>query len=64
MMKRALIVLFTILVTIAFVAPISFMYLLTKPQVTLNEEVFLKKSISFENSVARPKMPRSIPAQI
>ena len=45
MKKRIMIVLFTIAVTIVFVAPISFLYLLTKPRVTLNEEVFLKKSI-------------------
>jgi Na+-transporting NADH:ubiquinone oxidoreductase subunit C len=45
MKQRILTVLFTIAVTIVFVAPISFVYLLTKGQVALNEEVFLKKAV-------------------
>ncbi|MBE3131161.1 MAG: FMN-binding protein, partial [Acidobacteria bacterium] len=43
--QRILTVLFTIAITIVFVAPISFVYLLTKGQVALNEEVFLKRAV-------------------
>ncbi len=45
MKQRILTVLFTIAITIVFVAPISFVYLLTKGQVALNEEVFLKRAV-------------------
>lgn len=45
MKKAILTVLFTILVTVVFVAPITFVYLLTKGRVALNEEVFLKKAV-------------------
>jgi Na+-transporting NADH:ubiquinone oxidoreductase subunit C len=45
-MKKAIFtVLFTILVTVVFVAPISLVYLLTRARVALNEEVFLKKAV-------------------
>jgi Na+-transporting NADH:ubiquinone oxidoreductase subunit C len=45
MNKRVSLVLFTILVTAVFIAPITFAYLLTKPIVALNEEVFLKRAV-------------------
>jgi Na+-transporting NADH:ubiquinone oxidoreductase subunit C len=45
MKKAILTVLFTILVTVVFVAPISLVYLLTKGRVALNEEVFLKRAV-------------------
>ena len=45
MNKRISLVLFTIVVTIVFIAPISLAYLVTKPIVTLNEEVFLKRAV-------------------
>jgi len=45
MKQRILTVLFTIAITIVFVAPISFVYLLTKERVALNEEVFLKRAV-------------------
>jgi Na+-transporting NADH:ubiquinone oxidoreductase subunit C len=45
MKQRILTVLFTIAITIVFVAPISFVYLLTKGRVALNEEVFLKRAV-------------------
>ena len=45
MNKRISLVLFTIAVTVVFIAPISFAYLLTKPIVALNEEVFLKRAV-------------------
>ncbi len=45
MNKRISLVLFTILVTVVFIAPITFVYLLTKPIVALNEEVFLKRAV-------------------
>jgi Na+-transporting NADH:ubiquinone oxidoreductase subunit C len=45
MKQRILTVLFTIAITVVFVAPISFVYLLTKGQVALNEEVFLKRAV-------------------
>lgn len=54
-MKKAIVmVLFTILVTVVFVAPISFVYLLTKDRVALNEEVFLKKAVLFAAGVPLP----------
>ena len=43
--KRVSLVLFTVAVTIVFIAPITFAYLLTKPLVALNEEVFLKRAV-------------------
>jgi Na+-transporting NADH:ubiquinone oxidoreductase subunit C len=43
--KRVSLVLFTIAVTVVFIAPISFAYLLTKPIVALNEEVYLKRAV-------------------
>jgi Na+-transporting NADH:ubiquinone oxidoreductase subunit C len=45
MKQRPFTIVFTLAVTVAFVAPISFAYLLTKPRVALNEEVFLKRSV-------------------
>ena len=45
MKQRILTVRFTIASTIVFVAPISFVYLLTKGRVALNEEVFLKRAV-------------------
>jgi Na+-transporting NADH:ubiquinone oxidoreductase subunit C len=45
MNKRVSLVLFTIAVTIVFIAPITFAYLLTKPIVALNEEVYLKRAV-------------------
>jgi len=43
--KRVSLVLFTIVVTVVFIAPITFLYLLTRPIVALNEEVFLKRAV-------------------
>jgi Na+-transporting NADH:ubiquinone oxidoreductase subunit C len=43
--KRVSLVLFTVAVTIGFIAPITFLYLLTKPIVALNEEVYLKRAV-------------------
>lgn len=54
MNKRISMVLFTIAVTVAFIAPITFAYLLTKPIVTLNEEVFLKRAVLFAAGVDLP----------
>lgn len=45
MNKRVSLVLFTIAVTVVFIAPISFAYLVTKPIVALNEEAFLKRAV-------------------
>ena len=54
-MKKAIVtVLFTILVTVVFVAPISLVYLLTKDRVALNEAVFLKKAVLFAAGVPLP----------
>lgn len=55
MKKRLFTILFTILVTVVFVAPISLVYLLTKSQVALNEEVFLKKSVLYAAGIPLPK---------
>ena len=38
-------VLFTIAVTAAFIAPITFVHLLTRPIVALNEEAYLKRAV-------------------
>jgi Na+-transporting NADH:ubiquinone oxidoreductase subunit C len=54
MNKRVSLVLFTILVTVVFIAPISFAYLLTKPIVALNEEVFLKRAVLSAAGVELP----------
>jgi Na+-transporting NADH:ubiquinone oxidoreductase subunit C len=54
MKKAILTVLFTILITVVFVAPITLAYLLTKPMVALNEEVFLKKSVLFAAGITLP----------
>ena len=45
MNKRVSLVLFTVAVTVVFIAPITFAYLLTKPIVALNEEAFLKRAV-------------------
>jgi Na+-transporting NADH:ubiquinone oxidoreductase subunit C len=45
MNKRVSLVLFTILVTVVFITPITFLYLVTKPIVALNEEGFLKSAV-------------------
>jgi Na+-transporting NADH:ubiquinone oxidoreductase subunit C len=54
MNKRVSLVLFTILVTVVFIAPISFAYLLTKPIVALNEEVYLKRAVLSAAGVELP----------
>jgi Na+-transporting NADH:ubiquinone oxidoreductase subunit C len=54
MNKRVSLVLFTIAVTAVFIAPISFAYLLTKPIVALNEEVFLKRAVLSAAGVELP----------
>ena len=45
MNKRVSLVLFTIAVTVVFIAPISFAYLVTRPIVALNEEAYLKRAV-------------------
>ena len=45
MNKRVSLVLFTVAVTVVFIAPITFLHLLTKPIVALNEEAFLKRAV-------------------
>jgi Na+-transporting NADH:ubiquinone oxidoreductase subunit C len=54
MNQRIRTVLFTVVVTVVFVAPISFVYLLTKPMVRLNEEVFLKTGVLSAAGIALP----------
>jgi Na+-transporting NADH:ubiquinone oxidoreductase subunit C len=54
MKQRPFTIVFTVLVTVAFVAPISFAYLLTKPIVALNEEVFLKRAVLYAAGVPVP----------
>jgi Na+-transporting NADH:ubiquinone oxidoreductase subunit C len=54
MNKRVSLVLFTILITVIFIAPISFAYLLTKPIVALNEEVYLKRAVLSAAGVELP----------
>ena len=62
MKKAILTVLFTILVTVVFVSPISFVYLLTKSRVALNEEVFLKKAVLFAAGVQLPATNEAVVA--
>jgi Na+-transporting NADH:ubiquinone oxidoreductase subunit C len=45
MKKRILMILFTVAVTIAFISPVSFLYLITRQKVRQNEEVFVKKAV-------------------
>ena len=45
MKQRILMILFTVAVTVAFIAPISFLFLITEETVRMNEEVFVKKAV-------------------
>jgi len=54
MKQRPFTIVFTLAVTAGFVAPITLAYLLTKPIVALNEEVFLKRSILFAADIPVP----------
>jgi Na+-transporting NADH:ubiquinone oxidoreductase subunit C len=60
MNKRVMIVVFTVLVTVVFVSPISLMYLITKPTVELNEQVFLKRSVLYAAGLEIPREPARI----
>jgi Na+-transporting NADH:ubiquinone oxidoreductase subunit C len=60
MSKRVMIVVFTVLVTVVFVSPISLMYLITKPKVELNEQVFLKRSVLYAAGLTIPREPARI----
>jgi Na+-transporting NADH:ubiquinone oxidoreductase subunit C len=60
MSKRVMIVVFTVLVTVVFVSPISLMYLITKPTVELNEQVFLKRSVLYAAGLEIPREPARI----
>jgi Na+-transporting NADH:ubiquinone oxidoreductase subunit C len=60
MSKRVMIVVFTVLVTVVFVSPISLMYLVTKPAVELNEQVFLKRSVLYAAGLGVPSAPAQI----
>jgi Na+-transporting NADH:ubiquinone oxidoreductase subunit C len=62
MSKRVMIVVFTVLVTVAFVSPISLVYLLTKPAVELNEKVFLQRSVLYAAGLSLPPTPAEISA--
>jgi Na+-transporting NADH:ubiquinone oxidoreductase subunit C len=62
MSKRLFIVVFTVMVAAAFVAPISLVYLLTKPLVDLNEEVFLKRSVLYAAGIPLPATPAEVVA--
>jgi len=60
MSKRVMIVVFTVLVTVVFVSPISLVYLITKPTVELNEQVFLKRSVLYAAGLSVPRVPAQI----
>ena len=62
MSKRVMIVVFTVLVTVVFVSPISLMYLITKPAVELNERVFLRRSVLYASGLQVPPTPAEISA--
>ena len=55
MKQRPFTIVFTLAVTAAFVAPISLAYLLTKPIVALNEEVFLKRAVLYAADIPVPE---------
>ena len=59
-MQRVKVVLFTLLVTAAFVAPISLAYELTKPRVALNEAVFLRKAVLYAAGIPVPEEGREV----
>jgi Na+-transporting NADH:ubiquinone oxidoreductase subunit C len=61
-MKRVMIVVFTVIVTVVFIAPISLAYLLTKPLVDLNEQVFLKRSVLYAAGIPLPATPAEVVA--
>jgi len=58
--KRLFIVAFTVIVTAGFVAPISLAYLLTKPRVDLNEQVFLMRSVLAAAGIPLPASPAEV----
>ena len=60
MSKRVMIVVFTVLVTVVFVSPISLVYLITKPTVELNEQVFLRRSVLYAAGLQVPPTPTEI----
>jgi Na+-transporting NADH:ubiquinone oxidoreductase subunit C len=60
MSKRVMIVAFTVLVTVVFVSPISVVYLLTKPKVELNQQVFLQRSVLYAAGLKVPPTPLAI----
>jgi len=60
MSKRIMIIVFTVLVTVVFVSPISLVYLITKPTVELNEQVFLKRSVLYAAGLSVPRVPAQI----
>jgi Na+-transporting NADH:ubiquinone oxidoreductase subunit C len=62
MKKRVMIVVFTVLVTVGFVAPISLVHLLTRPTVELNEQVFLKRAVLYAAGLEVPKSPTELVA--
>jgi len=62
MSKRIMIVVFTVLVTVVFVSPISLVYLITKPAVELNERVFLRRSVLYAAGLKVPPTPAEISA--
>jgi Na+-transporting NADH:ubiquinone oxidoreductase subunit C len=60
MSKRIMIVVFTVLVTVVFVSPISLVYLVTKPKVELNQQVFLQRSVLYAAGLKVPPTPVEI----
>jgi Na+-transporting NADH:ubiquinone oxidoreductase subunit C len=58
--KRLFIVVFTVIVTAVFVAPISLTYLATKPRVDLNEQVFLMRSVLAAAGIPLPASPAEV----
>jgi Na+-transporting NADH:ubiquinone oxidoreductase subunit C len=61
-MKRVMIVVFTVLVTVVFVSPISLVYLVTKPTVEVNERAFLQRSVLYAAGLQVPRTPTEISA--
>jgi len=62
MSKRIMIVVFTVLVTVVFVSPISLVYLVTRSTVELNEQVFLLRSVLYAAGLPVPPTAAEISA--
>lgn len=59
-MQRLKVVLFTVGITAVFVTPITLAYVLTKPLVDLNEQVFLRKAVLYAAGIPVPPTSQEV----